>query len=166
MQVGKVLPQLPTRVEQRLNNLDRFGDAFDELADPRLKLHASDDTDLETEVSEHTAQVVLDGDRLFCSSLRAVSRARRFWLVSVLKCTGRYRFTRIIWAMPRASLRSLLFGCALRNALVCLVSMQITGKPALARPSNSHCDNGPASSPIRPIRKAGSFKNAIRSSGG
>jgi len=45
--------------------------------------------------------------------------------------------------MPRASLRSLLFGCALRNALVWRVSMQMTGSPALARPSNSHCDRGP-----------------------
>lgn len=51
-----------------------------------------------------------------CSSLRAVSRARRFWLVSVFTCTGRNRLTRIICAMPRASLRSVLFTCALRKA--------------------------------------------------
>ena len=30
-----------------------------------------------------------------------------------------------------------------------VVSTQITGKPASARALNSHCDNGPASNPIR-----------------
>ena len=86
---------------------------------------------------------------LSCKSLRAVSRARRFWLVSVLTCTGRNRLTRIIWAMPRASMRSDLFGCAFKNALVCRVSTQVTGNPASTRPLNSHCDSGPASNPIR-----------------
>ena len=59
-----------------------------------------------------------------CNSLRAVSSARRFWLWSVFTCTGLNKLTRIIWAMPRASLRSLLFTCALRKAFVCRVSMQ------------------------------------------
>ena len=38
----------------------------------------------------------------------------------------------------RASLRSLLFGWALRKALVWRVSMQTAGSPAAARPLNSH----------------------------
>jgi hypothetical protein len=32
---------------------------------------------------------------------------------------------------------------------MCRVSTQITGKPASARALKSHCDNGPASNPIR-----------------
>lgn len=51
--------------------------------------------------------------------------------------------TRIIWAMPDASMRSDLFGCASRKALVWRVSMHTTGRPS-AKPLNSHCDNGPA----------------------
>src|SRR6516162_10157112 len=51
--------------------------------------------------------------------------------------------------MPRASLRSVLLICAFSTARMCRVSTQITGKPASARALNSHCDNGPASSPIR-----------------
>jgi hypothetical protein len=41
--------------------------------------------------------------------------------------------TRIICAMPRASLRSVLLICAFNIALMCRVSTQITGKPASAR---------------------------------
>src|SRR5947207_1759746 len=89
-----------------------------------------------------------------CSSLRAVSRARRFWLVSVFTCTGRNRLTRIICAMPRASFRSLLLTCAWRKAFVCRVSMHTTGSPVAAKPLNSHCDNGPASRPTRSKHQA------------
>src|SRR2546423_5597864 len=51
--------------------------------------------------------------------------------------------------MPRASLRSVLLICAFSTACMCRVSTQIAGKPASARTLNSHCDNGPASNPIR-----------------
>jgi hypothetical protein len=44
--------------------------------------------------------------------------------------------------MPRASLRSLLFTCAFRNAFVWRVLMQTMGRPASASPLNSHCDKG------------------------
>ncbi|ESY62596.1 hypothetical protein X743_34360 [Mesorhizobium sp. LNHC252B00] len=43
--------------------------------------------------------------------------------------------------------------------------MQIIGRPALARPSNSHCDKGPASSPTRSNRQAGSLSTRAISSG-
>src|SRR3954468_11110601 len=51
--------------------------------------------------------------------------------------------------MPRASLRSVLLICAFSTARMWRVSTQITGKPASASALNSHCDSGPASSPIR-----------------
>jgi hypothetical protein len=38
---------------------------------------------------------------------------------------------------------------AFSTACMCRVSTQITGNSASARALNSHCDNGPASSPIR-----------------
>jgi hypothetical protein len=47
--------------------------------------------------------------------------------------------------------------CIIANAFVCRVSMQTTGKPASANPLNRLCDKGPASSPIRTSRKAGSW---------
>jgi hypothetical protein len=46
------------------------------------------------------------------NNCRLVSSIRRFWLANVLTCTGRHRPTRIMCAMPRASLRSLLLSCA------------------------------------------------------
>jgi hypothetical protein len=63
-------------------------------------------------------------------------------------CTGRYTPTRIICAMPRASLRSVLLICAFSSACMCRVSTQTTGNSASVRALNSHCDSGPASSPI------------------
>jgi transposase len=46
-------------------------------------------------------------------------------------------------------LRSVLLICAFSAARMCRVSTQITGKPASAKTLYSHCDSGPASSPIR-----------------
>jgi hypothetical protein len=43
--------------------------------------------------------------------------------------------------------------------------MQIAGKPASANPLNSHCDNGPASSPIRTSHQARFFKVRTKSQG-
>ena len=57
--------------------------------------------------------------------------------------------TLTICAIPRESLRSLLFTIADSTAWNCRVSAQTTGRPASARPSWSHCDNGPASRQIR-----------------
>src|SRR5258705_2052524 len=51
--------------------------------------------------------------------------------------------------MPRASLRSVLLICACNTARMCRVSTQITGSHASASALKSHCDSGPASSPIR-----------------
>src|SRR5262249_21539624 len=67
--------------------------------------------------------------------------------------------------MRRASLRSVLLICAFNTACMCRVSTQITGNPASARALNSHCDNGPASNPIRLKRWARFFSTANKASG-
>ena len=84
-----------------------------------------------------------------CSNLRWVSNIRSFWLRIVFTCTGGKSPARIICAIPRASLRSVLLICACNAARMCRVSTQIAGKPASASALNNHCDSGPASSPIR-----------------
>jgi hypothetical protein len=65
-----------------------------------------------------------------------ISSGRTFPLASSERCRS-------------ASLRSVLLICAFSTACMCRVSTQITGNSASARALNSHCDNGPASSPIR-----------------
>ena len=100
-----------------------------------------------------------------CRSLRAVRSARRFWLVCVFTCTGRCRLTRIIGAIPRTSLRSVLFGWALKNAFTWRVAIQITGDPALASSLNNHSDMGPASSPTRSLSQLEFFMTASKSPG-
>src|SRR6516165_5020731 len=72
---------------------------------------------------------------------------RSFWLRNLLTCTGRSSPTRIICAMPRASLRSVLLICAFSTARMCRVSTQITGKPASAKALYSHCDSWPSFKP-------------------
>jgi hypothetical protein len=71
------------------------------------------------------------------------------WLSLPLTWTIRNQPVRMIWAMPRASLQSVLFRIAFKAAFTCRVSMQITAKPAAHRPAWSHGDNGPASRPTR-----------------
>jgi hypothetical protein len=69
--------------------------------------------------------------------------------ICVFTCTGLDRPTRIIWAIPRASLRSLLLiCCAFKSAIMCRVSTQTTGGPAAVRPLTSHCYRVPALIPI------------------
>ena len=60
---------------------------------------------------------------------------------------GLEQANRIIWAIPRAPLRSLLLICCAFN---CRVSTQTTGSPAAIRPLTSHCYRAPASIPTRP----------------
>src|SRR4029077_4307386 len=60
------------------------------------------------------------------------------WATSVFTCTGLNRPTRIICAIPRASLRSvLLICCAVSNAFMCRVSTQITGSSTAVNASIS-----------------------------
>jgi hypothetical protein len=53
------------------------------------------------------------------------------------------------WAMPRASLRSVFTTIAESAAFTWRVSRSTASKPASSSPACSHCDKGPASSPIR-----------------
>src|SRR5690348_9297435 len=74
--------------------------------------------------------------------------------------------TRIICAIPRASLRSvLLICCAVSKAFMCRVSTQITGRSAAVNALTSHCDSGPASIPIRPKGTPSEVRRAMISVG-
>src|SRR6478672_3623644 len=61
------------------------------------------------------------------------------------------RPARIICAMPRASLRSVLLICAFSTACMCRVSTQTTGNSASARALNSHCDSGFQPNPFEAV---------------
>src|SRR6516165_10679399 len=103
---------------------------------------------------------------LRCSSLRLFSSIRCSWATRVFTCTGLNRPTRIICAIPRASLRSvLLICCAVSKAFMCRVSTQITGSSAVINPLTSHCDSGPASIPIRPKDTPSEVRTAMISAG-
>src|SRR6185503_8173735 len=52
-------------------------------------------------------------------------------------------------AMPRASRRSVFTVIADNAAFTCRVSSRTTSKPACVKAACSHCDKGPASSPMR-----------------
>src|SRR5262249_56993261 len=99
------------------------------------------------------------------SSLRPVSKARISCAGAALACTDRNQPMRISCAMPRASFRSVFTVIAFGAALTCRVSIKIAVSPASTRPACSHCDSGPASSPIRANDEPLSRKNVISASG-
>jgi hypothetical protein len=71
----------------------------------------------------------------------------------------------MICAMPRASLRSVLFGIAPIAALAWRASMQIAGMPASVSPPCSQAVSEQASSPTRSIFIPHASKNATSTSG-
>jgi hypothetical protein len=100
-----------------------------------------------------------------CTSLRAVSSARTSCAGSDLQCTLRNQPSRISWAMPQASFRSVFTGIALKASRTWRVSSNSSASPALARAANSHCDNGPASSPIRLSGTPRASNQAVKGAG-
>src|SRR5262245_46645262 len=99
------------------------------------------------------------------SCLRATSSARTSCDLIDLACTGRNQPIRISWASPRASLRSVFTVIADNAAFTCRVSSRTASNPARFNPACSHCDNGPASSPIRFTAKPSPSKKATRAAG-
>src|SRR3954470_11594066 len=97
--------------------------------------------------------------------LRATSRARTSWAGIDLQWTGRNQPMRSSWAMPRASLRSVLTIIAESAAFTGLVSSSTASNPALTRAAWSHCDKGPASRPMRTSGRLSPLRNVISASG-
>ena len=89
-----------------------------------------------------------------CRSLRPTSKARTSWAGGDLRCTGRYQPMRSSWAMPRASLRSVLTTMAESAAFTCRVSSSTASNPAPVRPACSHCDERPGLQPDPGQRQA------------
>ena len=98
-------------------------------------------------------------------SLRPTSRARISWAGTALQCTGRYQPMRSNWAMPRASLRSVLTTMAESAALTWRVSSSTASNPAFVSPACSHWLSGPASSPILATCSPSSRQNPTSASG-
>lgn len=65
----KLLAQLLTRIQQRLDHRRQIGHVFDEFADACYELDGADKTDLEAEVAQQPANVVLNGNGLFLQEL-------------------------------------------------------------------------------------------------
>jgi hypothetical protein len=64
MQDDDLLAQHPPDNEQWFDHAGQVGDIRDQLLDPALELHRPDYADLEAEVTQSPAQIVLDRDRL------------------------------------------------------------------------------------------------------
>ena len=113
-----------------------------------------------------TPRRLISTSRSFASiRVRVVNIARVSCAEIDLQCTGRNQPIRISSAMPRASLRSVFTGIVLNALRTCRVSNSSTGRPACFIAANSHCDRGPASSPIRVIARPRLPNHAISASG-
>jgi len=64
VQNAELLAQHPSDNKQRFNEDGQVRQVLDQLLDPRLELQLANDPDLEAEVTQGSAQVVLDGDGL------------------------------------------------------------------------------------------------------
>src|SRR6266481_3619819 len=99
------------------------------------------------------------------SCLRPTSSARTSCDAIDLACTCWNHPIRSSCASPRASLRSVFTVIADKAAFTCRVSSRTVSNPASFNPACSHCDNGPASSPIRFTAKPSASKKATTASG-
>src|SRR3979409_1798033 len=129
---AELLAQDPAGDQQRFDDRGQVRMDRNQLTNSSLELDRAHHANLEAEIAQRASRSFSMSSALACKSWRLVSSMRRFWLASVFTCTGRYRPTRIICVMPRASLRSLLLISADSAAFICRVSTQITGKPASA----------------------------------
>ena len=166
MQDAELLAKCPSDNEQRFDQRRQVGQVLDSflmrasnLTVPtmptlRPKLRRVPRRSLSMAIA-FTAQQLGDG-----SAASAVSDC-----VTSVTCTGRSSPTRIIWAMPRASLRSVLLICAFNTARMCRVSTQITGKPASASALNSHCDSGSSFRSNAPEAAGGALQHRQHASG-
>src|SRR5215469_17382711 len=91
--------------------------------------------DLAVSDAYRQGQIVAAGKAALAAGVRTV-----IWVAM-----GRNQPSRISWAMPRASLRSVLTGIALNAFRTCRVSSNSTANPASRIAAYSHCDSGPAS---------------------
>src|SRR5262249_45221664 len=133
MQDAELLANDPPDNEQRFHQHGQIGKPLDKLPDTRSNFIVPIMPTLRPKLRRLARSSFSMAMAFDCSSLRWVSSTRSFWLRNVFTCTGRYSPARIICAMPRASLRSVLLICAFSTARMCRVSTQITGKPASAR---------------------------------
>ena len=116
--------------------------------------------------SRNNARIPFSTSRRLLSTIRlAVSSARQERQGGLFTCTARYQPVRMICAIPRASLRSVLFGIAPIAALAWRVSMQIAGMPASVSPACSQAVSEQASSPTRSIVIPHAPKKATSASG-
>src|SRR4051794_7643978 len=166
VQLRELLAHDPSHREQGDDNHLQRRLPGHQLLDPGLEVPRADHPTLSPKLRNVPRSSFSMSCSLSRSSLRLVSNMRACWLARVFTCTGLYSPTRIICAIPRASLRSLLFTCcAFRTAFMWRVSTQMTGSSAFANPFTSHCDNGPASSPIRAYSRPAPFKKPMMASG-
>src|ERR1700675_5155671 len=120
-----------------------------QLLDPSCELKLRRFADFQAKAAQDAAQAVLHVAKLRLHQLAAVSSVRVSCASIDLQCTGRNQPSRISCAIPRASLRSDFTGIASNVLRTCRVSSSSTASPACRIAAKSHCDNGPASSPIR-----------------
>src|ERR1700730_988556 len=107
MQLGKPFTQDPARGEQRLHNIGQLRHSLDEVVDPLLETDNANDSDFQSKIAQQTTDIVPDRKSLFLEYLSS-GEERPSFLACKRTCTGWNKPTRIICAIPRASLRSLL----------------------------------------------------------
>src|SRR5262245_13189299 len=153
------------RRKHRLSNALQHGMACHQFPNPRFKRFARHLSDLQAEAAQDSPNaqfhVQQPSQKLLARNQQRpdLPRSNRF---------GVYRpepSIRISCASPRASLRSVFTVIADNAAFTCRVSSRTASNPARISPACSHCDNGPASSPISFTGEPSPLKKETRASG-
>ena len=88
MQVLELFPQHPSYCEKWLDDQPQMGRMLEQLDNAPFELQPGHGSDLEPEVPQQPAQIVLGVEDLRLHELAAVSSIRISWLRTVLTCTG------------------------------------------------------------------------------
>ncbi len=88
MQDAELLAKHTPDNEQRFDQNDQVREILDQFLDPRLELHRSGYSDLEAEVAQGGAQIVLDGDGLRLQQLAMGQQHPQFLTAHRLHMNG------------------------------------------------------------------------------
>src|SRR5208283_476509 len=144
MQFSDLLAELLPSVEKRRHDLGKIRHAFDKFSDPFLEFDHAGGSNLEPEVAQQTADVVLDGDSFLLQQLARRQQSTPFLACQHLHMHGPEK-------VDAHHLRD-----AARVIPIALVYLSLEDRLR---------DRGPASSPMRSIRQAGSLSTRTRSCG-
>src|SRR6478736_3416960 len=148
MQDTELLAKRPSNNEQRFDQRRQVGQVLDELSDAGLEPHRPNHPDLETEVAQSTAQVVIDGNRLRLQQLAMGQQHPKFLT------TQRLHMHRAVKPNPHH------LGDAARIVAVSLVNLRLQRRSHVPRLDTDYRQAHFGKRAEQPLRQRSSFQSS------